>query len=536
MMISEICDEIKENMIDFMKLLYDGQIDHLHEYSNTELDLNTYHNVKSLIEWFEHDKNNDFEILKNSGISINSLQKLKDHFFNFIQKYFFLPIYIQKPCSFNYFSIIYYKFNLQTVKESCDTVKVSLNSNNPNYNDKYFVNHPNFQVNNIYHTLTPTITKIYKILNNVNDQFSKINMSNFVFTSHFQILSTFLDDIKGKNFTTEEIEELSYNWSVLFLKGFALSQIFVKISQNELFSKSSSLTDEEYEQYLNICWRIQFSKPILDNFDIHEEKMNEIYKMHLDDSSKNAIRPLINELVPYYRELTTPEGFLKITIEKSGEYESFMNKLNNLKKFKKSNADQKLKFSDDFLIFNKYVYGLYLDRIPFNLINKPDDSYMKLFRMLLNRVNYSTFECEIKFVKIKPPCEELIDITDINDNFNDDIHCQRYYIVCYLTKMIIQHQKNDKLFFTYANTNSAALMLSILPWEIQNNSEDARILEKKLMENIKISVKTRHLQSLLYHKWRKFIVKEIWDSVKPLNIKKIKKKINQFYDDSCDVM
>lgn len=156
--------------------------------------------------------------------------------------------------------------------------------------------------------------------------------------------------------------------------------------------------------------------------------------------------------------------------------------------------------------------------------------------MLLNRVNHSTFECENNFVKIKPPCEELIDITDINDNFNDDINCQRYYIVCYLTKMIIQHQKNDKLFFTYANTNSAALMLSILPWEIQNNSEDARVLEKKLMENKKISVKTRHLQSLLYHKWRKFIVKEIWDSVKPLNIKKIKKKINQFNDDSCDLM
>lgn len=92
----------------------------------------------------------------------------------------------------------------------------------------------------------------------------------------------------------------------------------------------------------------------------------------------------------------------------------------------------------------------------------------------------------------------------------------------YITETLIQHQRTDKLFFTYANTNSAALILSILPWKIAINSDEAKNLEKKQI----ISVRTRRLQSLLYHKWRKFIVKEIWDAEKPLKIKKIRKKIN----------
>ena len=102
--------------------------------------------------------------------------------------------------------------------------------------------------------------------------------------------------------------------------------------------------------------------------------------------------------------------------------------------------------------------------------------------------------------------------------------------------MLIQNQKNDKLFFIYANTNSAALLLSILPWKITGNSDEARILERKLMDNIKISVKTRRLQSLLYDKWRKFIKKEIWDATKPLDVEKMRNKINPYIDDSCNIM
>lgn len=238
----------------------------------------------------------------------------------------------------------------------------------------------------------------------------------------------------------------------------------------------------------------------MDNLDIHEEKLNEIYDLHLNDSSKNVNRPLIFELIPHYKKLTSQEALLKITIEKSEEYESLMKKLNNLKIYKRVNSDQKLKFSDDFLIFKKYVFGLYLDRIPFELVNKPDESYMSLFRILLNRVNYSIFLCENQLAKIKPPCEELVELTEISENLNDDIQYQKYYIVYYITETLIQHQRTDKLFFTYANTNSAALILSILPWKIAINSDEAKNLEKKIMDNIKISVRTRRLQSLLYHK------------------------------------
>lgn len=536
MMISEISDEIRDNILDFMKLFYDGQLDDLHEYSNTDTDMNTYLKVKSLIDWNKHYKKEDLKILKNSGISFDALKDLKEKYFSLIRKNCFLPIFMQKPCSFNQFSIIYYKFNLVDIKKFCDEVNEALISTKPTFNEKYFVYHPNFQIKNLYQTLPPTISKIYRLIDFVNVQFEKISMNNFVFNSYFNILSTFLNNINKENFTPQEIFELSYNWSVLFIKGFALSQIYVKLNKNEFTSKYSTLNEDEYEQYLNICWRIQFSKLILDNFDIHEEKLNEIYRLHSNDSSKNAIDSLINELIPYYRFLTTPEGYLKITVEKSEEYESFMNKLNNLKKYKKSNADQKLKFSDDFLIFDKYVYGLYLDRISFELINNPDDSYDDLLRILLNRVNYSIFSCENKFVKLKPPCEELIEVSEVTGNLNDDLLNQKYYIINYITKMLIQNQKNDKLFFIYANTNSAALLLSILPWKITGNSDEARILERKLMDNIKISVKTRRLQSLLYDKWRKFIKKEIWDATKPLDVEKMRNKINPYIDDSCNIM
>lgn len=116
-MTSEVHEQLRNHMLDFMKLFYDGEINHLHEYSDLDPDRIRDIKLKFYTEWHEIYKAEDFEVLSNDGITIKLLNDLKT---KFVQLYdlFFLPAYKKKNSSFNLFSIIYYHINLQKVKKS----------------------------------------------------------------------------------------------------------------------------------------------------------------------------------------------------------------------------------------------------------------------------------------------------------------------------------------------------------------------------------------------------------------------------------
>lgn len=527
--LKSIHDQLLNNMLDFIKLFYDGQIDQLQEYSDLDLDPYREPKLQSLTDWYEHYKAEDLEVIESHGISMKSLANLKEKFTKLFNLSF-LPSYKDWGKSFNLLSIIYYKFHLQAIKIASDEVKASLNSYTGSFKEKLLINHENFQIINFYDSIPVALSELDKLIDNVNDDFAQLNMDRFVFISHFSILKTFLKDIENKDFTPDDINELGYNWCVLFLKGFFLSQIEVQLYENQYTysEKPLKLTNEEYRIYGNISCRIEFSHLIMDKLEINEAKLNEILNKHENLRYKEILNPFIQVLIPYYKTLTSSAGYLKLIIVKSQEYKKVFKKLNNTPKtIQKAKCEYfSPKYTDDFLMFDEYVYGLYMDKIPFVLNNSPGDTYKRLFDICIKRFNYTCFECENGLIKQpKAPCEELFALDEVPSNLNDLIN-QKYFIVNSIVKNIIQCSKADKHLLAYVNTNSAALILSLLPWEIDLPSEEARILESKMKENIKLLVKNSPMQNTLYDKMIKFIVKKVWNAKKPLDIELIKSKIN----------
>lgn len=156
---------------------------------------------------------------------------------------------------------------MQAIHKSCEEVKKSMKSYD--FKEQYLINHDNYKLQNFYQSIPKVLSEIDKLIDIINEQSAKISLKDeLIFTSHFSILQTFLKYIENKDFTTEEYDELTYNWAVLFIKGFALSQISVKLGPEELAVKNKKFNDIEYEQYCNLCWRIQFTLHIETSFTI----------------------------------------------------------------------------------------------------------------------------------------------------------------------------------------------------------------------------------------------------------------------------
>lgn len=78
--LKSIHDQLLNNMLDFIKLFYDGQIDQLQEYSDMDLDPYREPKLQSLTDWYEHYKAEDLEVIESHGISMKSLANLKEKF------------------------------------------------------------------------------------------------------------------------------------------------------------------------------------------------------------------------------------------------------------------------------------------------------------------------------------------------------------------------------------------------------------------------------------------------------------------------
>lgn len=155
---------------------------------------------------------------------------------------------------------------------------------------------------------------------------------------------------------------------------------------------------------------------------------------------------------------------------------------------------------------------------------------MKLLKICLRKLNYTFFESE---VILKAPCEELFTLDEVANL--DNLLNQKYFIVDSIEKNIVHVHKTNEHFFSYVITNSTALFLSLLPWEIDRSSEEARELEARLMDNIRLIVSNSPVQIIFYEKIRKYIIKNVWNATKPLDIEKMKTKINPYIDESCNI-
>lgn len=241
--------------------------------------------------------------------------------------------------------------------------------------------------------------------------------------------------------------------------------------------------------------------------------MNEIYQAHSDES---ILKPFFDELIPYYKSLIAPEGLIKLTIELSKKFEPAI-----LREYPLAKRKGKRELYDDILAFSNYIFAYYMDFIPFELSNPPGESYTKLFYVCMDRLNFSS--CYIAFVLRKNEYIVQFDLEPITENL-DNLQIQKYYLIWYMINYIREESDHylDPI-CTACDTSLSSLILSIMPWKINSECEEARILEEMIRDNMKKAINQRF--SPYPYTWYDYIQK-VWNSNDPLDVDEMKKKMD----------
>lgn len=226
--------------------------------------------------------------------------------------------------------------------------------------------------------------------------------------------------------------------------------------------------------------------------------MNEIYQNHQDDEVNQILKPLFDDLIPYYKSIITPEGFAKLTNQVTEKYGKFVqNPICHL-------------FSSG---TNSKVLPIYFDYIPFKLIDPPSDLYYQALKLLLNNIayGYNSYCCEkLPFPK---DFEEIDDLDTVNK--------QKYYVVGFIIDFYNRHNE------TKLRYNDGCLLLSIIPWTIDLDCEDAKKIETDLRNICNDSNKNYDYDYERARWFARYLITSVVPETQPLNQEGLKNKMSQ---------
>lgn len=362
-------------------------------------------------------------------------------------------------------------------------------------------------IENPYKLIPPSVEKIRSFIDEIESKKENISMKPFVFTEKFQILSTFSDDIKDKGLSPEEVKTLLNAWSLLIVKAFTLNQVTVKLTQKELIdirnqnnTKFSTETkDSEIQLFSEYEYLSSYFKKIYQfSADLDEEKLNEIYQNHKDDEVNKILKPFFEDLIPEYKSIITPEGFAKLTNQVTGKYGVFVE--NPIFHLFSSGTESK-------------VLPIYFDYIPFKLIDPPSNMYYQALKLLLNNIAYG-YAC---------PCFEKLpfpkDFEEIDEL--DTVNKQKYYVVGFIIDFY-NRKNEEKLRY-----HDGCLLLSIIPWEIDLDCEDAKKIENDLRNICNDSNKNYDYDYARARWFARYLITSVVPATQPLNPESLKNKMSQ---------
>lgn len=362
--------------------------------------------------------------------------------------------------------------------------------------------------------LIPNATKKLKLMiQDIEKNIENINTSSFIFSDNFKILDTFYDEIQDKGLNNEEIAAVEKEFSSLIMKGFILWQIRVKMSAREIETlRNSDLyhfsiqrkignTDDDvqkYSEFMNLAQYIEINGLACDVVDV--DKLNQIYQNHMNDEVGQVFKPLIEELIPYYKSIDTSEGMIKIMHDFSEYYQPL--------------------FPSKFT--TKDIYPLYLKIVPFKLNEVPRESYNNLFFILIRKLFLSIFyeyDYILEFPEIPEKLEEIDHIESLQQ--------QKYYIIRYIINIL---PKQLRLILPLQDI---CLILSLFSWEIDVNSQESRDFKNYIDCTISDVLKTydyNSYQSVEY--FANYIINTVNVAHEPLITNEMKDKLDQLKDDA----
>ena len=225
--------------------------------------------------------------------------------------------------------------------------------------------------------------------------------------------------------------------------------------------------------------------------------MNQIYQDHLNDELNSLLKPIVEELIPYYKSLMSSNRILKLTYEISNRYQNFATKI-------------------DYQIHNGFcIIPIYLNYLISFILDPPGDAYNELLKKLIIffQINTSSFLHE------RPQYPKSLEI--VNELIT--LKQQKYYIVWYLIDYLNQASKDSEL-----RWDDICLILSLLPWKVNADCKEARDLEEDLSGIVQKGLKKYNYDvniSYSLTKFAKFIINTINKSEQHLDPNDLKQKL-----------
>lgn len=320
-----------------------------------------------------------------------------------------------------------------------------------------------------------------------------------------------MQNIQNKGLDESEIEELKKIWLFLMIKGSSLNQVRIKLNPTD----SAKLKNHHYYQlairdndpnlYFQLTFLSERSEKLFNNAgDLNDDSLNQIYDKHKNDEIGQILQPLINDLIPYYKSLITPEGTLNLTLEISEYYGPLKNSSLCIVREKYQQTEPR-------------ICPAYFKKIPIKIANSPGESYQILLDRLIYiyRTNYYQYcFCDkLPFYDI-PDLEEVSEINTVEN--------QKYFVAWILCKKVKDMRE------TFGSILDASFILSLLNWKIDIDSPEARIIEEKMNKTIQMFVKEfKHTKLSKIQKMinAKYIIKNLLPATEPLDQNEFKKKI-----------
>lgn len=262
-------------------------------------------------------------------------------------------------------------------------------------------------------------------------------------------------------------------------------------------------TQKDIQDFVNAFNLITYFHYIFTNSeDVNEGKLNQIYQNHLNDESNAILKPIIDELIPYYKSLISPNGSAKLTYEITDQYP-------------KARCDEYIIKEN---LNGSYVIPIYFNYlVPFVLIDSPGESYNELLEKLIIFFQKKTSRFSIEDQQYPKNFEEVTQLDTLNN--------QKYYIVRYLFDFLHRQTK-----FPILEFQDVCLVWSLLPWKIDADCQEARNLEEYIKNAINCNLQKYAYDSRKDYNLKNFahyIISTINKAQEPLDPDSVKKHLER---------
>lgn len=498
-----------------------------------------------LKDWVENKKDDDYELFERMGVTEDTFKEMLDKVLE-LRNLIVLPMNTLESDEFDvsmnidYLAVVYYKSVHDKILDIVAEIE-SIVDEGPKQlkTRKVLARHETifYDATEIMVVPNPYIF-LPRLISEINDAMDyydrvEIDFDTISYTPQFQFLEKFIPNIENKNFEEEEKDILIYNWYLFVLHGFIYSQVFFeqrgfKISLNK--KEKIELTSEEELLKDNIGYVsnvYQSFKKNLDDF--QEDELNYIYNSHKNDESGEFMKPLIENLIPYFKNIRTDKELIRLILQQSEKYGSIVNKQRENYKYSLAHASKNA-YKIGYIEYVHYIQGCYCETLDFKLIDPPDDSYLPVLNRCIEEYFYSTSKMwlngHLEYEDIRVlKCNKYLDP-------ENNLQNQKYYAVWIMVNETHKYESekisNDKQWL-------ACVILSLLPWKLNYDFDEARELESKIKENLAVSIKNYQFfeNDSLFKFWDKYVQNTLLKATKPLDPESIHNALIPSNDGGC---